>query len=190
MKNRFFSLVTLCISFFGLGSLQAKPIIIDPLPIGIWGGYAWHNNKGDVNTGDFLGWINVQGAPWVWSYSLSSFVFVDEPAGSESGAWVYFNRPAPLLLELQPKALKLPGGDGGIIIKPIQLYWSGYPWANVSGDVNTSGYIGWINVKDAPWVWSYAFNGFCYLPEPSSGAAGVWGYRNRTAPVPDYIGIY
>jgi hypothetical protein len=46
---------------------------------------------GDVDTGDFMGWIYVgdlSGAGWVYSYSLGGFVYVSACPG-DSGAWVY-----------------------------------------------------------------------------------------------------
>jgi hypothetical protein len=46
---------------------------------------------GDVDTGDFMGWIYVgdlSGAGWVYSYSLGGFVYVSACPG-DNGAWVY-----------------------------------------------------------------------------------------------------
>jgi len=46
---------------------------------------------GDVDTGDFLGWVYVgdlTGSGWVYSYSLGGFVYISACPG-DSGAWVY-----------------------------------------------------------------------------------------------------
>ena len=46
---------------------------------------------GDVDTGDFMGWIwvgDATGAGWVYSYSLDGFVYVSA-CPDASGAWIY-----------------------------------------------------------------------------------------------------
>jgi len=56
-----------------------------------WAGYPV-SEVGDVDTGGFMGYVNVLYAPWVWSYSLTKFVYVKEEAVTESGAWTYVPR--------------------------------------------------------------------------------------------------
>ena len=48
------------------------------------------DKKGDADTGNLLGWINVNQAPHIWSYSLEDWVYMEEPAADASGAWGYF----------------------------------------------------------------------------------------------------
>jgi len=56
-----------------------------------WGGYPIENTDGDVNTGDWLGWINVAGEPYVYSYSLG-WIFMTEPEPEAPGSWIYIPR--------------------------------------------------------------------------------------------------
>lgn len=44
---------------------------------------------GFVDTGNWLGFLYIGDAPWVWSYSLNSWVFMEEPEADTPGAWVY-----------------------------------------------------------------------------------------------------
>jgi hypothetical protein len=47
------------------------------------------DENGDMDTGSFLGWINVNDAPWIWSYSLAGWFYIADEAVTESGAWIY-----------------------------------------------------------------------------------------------------
>lgn len=61
-------------------------------PVG-GGGETWAGfpvlPSGDVNTGDWMGWVNVVSKPWVLSYSLDQWMYIEESAVSSSGGWVY-----------------------------------------------------------------------------------------------------
>ena len=46
-------------------------------------------DQGVVNTGPWLEYINLQAAPWVWSYSLSNWIYLPEDIVTDSGAWTY-----------------------------------------------------------------------------------------------------
>ena len=51
--------------------------------------------QGNVNTGDFLGWINVDRDPWLFSYSLNNYFFpgsAGEPTFNTDGQWIYLIR--------------------------------------------------------------------------------------------------
>lgn len=54
--------------------------------------------------------------------------------------------------------------------------WAGFPLANADGDVNTEGFIGWINVSGDPWLWHYTLGKFIYLPESNVSESGAWTY--------------
>lgn len=60
-----------------------------------WGGYPLANAAMDVNTGDFLGWINVSHGDFVWSYSMDGWIYCPESSVGEGGAWVYVPRQGP-----------------------------------------------------------------------------------------------
>lgn len=52
------------------------------------------------------------------------------------------------------------------------------PWDIVAnGDVNTEGWMGWLNVTFKPWIWSYARDGWVYAEEPN--ASGGWVYMMK-----------
>jgi hypothetical protein len=53
-----------------------------------WAGYPV-SETGDTNTGEWLGWINVSAEPWILSYSLNQWMYIDESAVSDSGSWAY-----------------------------------------------------------------------------------------------------
>jgi len=53
-----------------------------------WAGYDV-NGDGDCFTGDWLGWVNVDFAPWIYSYSLQQWLFIDESKVGPGGAWIY-----------------------------------------------------------------------------------------------------
>ncbi len=55
-----------------------------------WGGYDIVNEIGDVNTGDWISWINVANAPYILSYSTGGWIYMEEPAPDSAGAWAYF----------------------------------------------------------------------------------------------------
>jgi hypothetical protein len=56
----------------------------------MWGGYEIVNEIGDVNTGDWIGWINTAAAPYILSYSTGGWIYMEEPAADAPGAWGYF----------------------------------------------------------------------------------------------------
>lgn len=60
-----------------------------------WGGYDVYVESGikTVDTGAFLGWLEVTGDPWVYSYSLEKYIFLPEESIDESGAWSYIPNP-------------------------------------------------------------------------------------------------
>jgi hypothetical protein len=54
--------------------------------------------------------------------------------------------------------------------------WAGFDIVNESGDVDTGTFLGWVNVAQGDWVWSYGLSGWIYLPENIVSEAGAWGY--------------
>lgn len=96
------------IAYFGPGGNPdgADPFMYDDLYVapgevlstppgenfGTWGPYPVANAQGDVNTGDFLGWLNVISGPYVYNYSLSGWLYLPEDQVTETGAWAYFYR--------------------------------------------------------------------------------------------------
>ena len=56
-----------------------------------WAGYSVDAN-GDCDTGAWLGWVNVNHKPWIWSYSLSSWMYIVEGQVTASGSWAYIKK--------------------------------------------------------------------------------------------------
>jgi hypothetical protein len=54
-----------------------------------WYGYAV-GEEGWVDTGTWMGWVNVEHDPFIYVLDLAGYLYV--PTAMESGAWVY--RPA------------------------------------------------------------------------------------------------
>lgn len=57
-----------------------------------WAGYVKDSNEGFVDTGEWLGWINVSGGDWVWVYDLGSYMYLPESLVTSNGAWTYILR--------------------------------------------------------------------------------------------------
>ncbi|NDV61451.1 glycoside hydrolase family 16 protein [Puniceicoccales bacterium CK1056] len=50
----------------------------------------WTSTDGsNVDTGDWLGWIYIKEAPWIWSHALSTWIYLPEDHVTASGAWTY-----------------------------------------------------------------------------------------------------
>mgnify|MGYP001097277850 CR=1 FL=1 len=55
-----------------------------------WDGLCPINN--DVDTSNWLGWINIQKRPWVYAYSLDSWIWINEANINDQGAWAYIRK--------------------------------------------------------------------------------------------------
>ena len=66
-------------------ALEASQIEPEGTP---WGPYT-QDDQGNVDTGTFLGWLNVLKDPWEWSYSLSGYIYLPGDFVTEAGAWTY-----------------------------------------------------------------------------------------------------
>jgi octaheme c-type cytochrome (tetrathionate reductase family) len=53
-----------------------------------WAGYPVSPAMG-VDTGSWLGWLSVEFAPWVFSYSMEKYIYLPEELVTENGAWTY-----------------------------------------------------------------------------------------------------
>jgi hypothetical protein len=130
-----------------------------------WAGYTIVNAEMDANTEDLLGWVNVEKAPFIWSYGLNTYVYVDEATITESGTWMYIYNLA---------GDPAPGGDGT---------WAGYPVTESDDgnggtnlDVNTGNFMNWIKVNGDPYIYSYGVAGWLYMPQSYVSPFGAWAY--------------
>lgn len=122
-----------------------------------WAGYPVVNAEMDVDTGELLGWVNVEKAPFVWSYGLNTYIYVDETAVTASGAWLYIYN------------LSGQSGAGG------DATWSGYAILETF-DVNTGGFMGWLKVNGDPFIYSYGIVSWLYMPQSYVSSFGAWAY--------------
>jgi hypothetical protein len=55
-----------------------------------WAGWPMTGNA--VDTGEFLGWLDVSYAPWIWSYNLDGWIYLPEGNVDDNGAWMFMPR--------------------------------------------------------------------------------------------------
>jgi len=92
-----------------------------------WLGFEVDEN-GWANTENWLGWVNVEFAPYIWILSLDKYGIITDGSG-----WIYVGG-----------ALNGDAGD-----------WLGYD-ADENGWANTESWLGWVNVEYAPYIWILA----------------------------------
>ncbi len=119
---------------------------------------------GDVNTSpdgeNFMGWVNVTMAPYIWHYAFNTFVYLPEDYISESGAWSYtfLTAPDPVV------------NDGWAL-------WASDADSWVDTNSNGGNFMSWVNVFHAPYVIVTAYDGkSVYLPEEYVTSTGAWVY--------------
>jgi hypothetical protein len=57
--------------------------------------------------------------------------------------------------------------------------WADYPVEGDGVSVNTTDFLGWIDISQAPWIYSYSLGKFLYLPEENVSSAGAWAYAPK-----------
>ncbi len=113
-----------------------------------------------------LGRLQVEFAPWAYSYRVGTWVFLPEPEQdlrAEFGAWAY--------------PLNAGGATGDETPDSEAGMAYGYPVAN--GIIDTGVFIGRLNVELAPWVYSLNLERWAYLPGPGDDLStrhGAWIY--------------
>jgi uncharacterized membrane protein len=69
------------------GANQAYRLILNAVA---WGGQWQVATDGvSVDTGAFLGWIDVSGSPWVFIYALGKYAYLPEEFVTDSGSWTW-----------------------------------------------------------------------------------------------------
>ena len=61
-------------------------------PVLTWAGYPVHPDGRSVDTGNFIGWIDIGDEPWLYSYSLSKYIFGQEGFVTASGGWFWIGK--------------------------------------------------------------------------------------------------
>jgi len=72
------------------GDVEAYRLRVSDPPT--WNGYPYHSDGRSVDTGSYLGWLDVAGAPWLYSYSLQNWIFLPDENFTPSGAWIWIAR--------------------------------------------------------------------------------------------------
>ncbi len=54
-----------------------------------WAGYPIYDEFGNVDTGSWMGWVNVTYRPFIYSYELAKYLYIPDAALSEFGAWSF-----------------------------------------------------------------------------------------------------
>jgi probable HAF family extracellular repeat protein len=54
-----------------------------------WGEFQIHTDGQSVDTGSFLGWVDISGDDWVYVYALGKYVYLPEVNMSPSGGWLW-----------------------------------------------------------------------------------------------------
>lgn len=139
------------------GFINAMSVSYEASTVDLWAGYEV-TPDGGVNSEDFLGWLDVSGGDYVWSYTLSSWLYLPESLVGDSGSWVYVFK----------QSASVPG------VTDTQT-WVGYDKA-ADGSVNAAGFLGWLDVSGGDFVWSYDLGRWLYLPVALIGESGAWVY--------------
>ncbi|MEX0331082.1 MAG: hypothetical protein AB3N64_06615 [Puniceicoccaceae bacterium] len=54
-----------------------------------WNGFPIAGDGVSVDTGNFLGWIDISADPWLWVYATNNYIYTSE-GFNESGGWAYW----------------------------------------------------------------------------------------------------
>jgi len=61
-------------------------------------------------------------------------------------------------------------------IVPYHGDWAGYYLADATGNTDTQSLLGWVNVANPGWVWSYNYSAWFYVAEGWVTHRGSWAY--------------
>lgn len=62
------------------------------LPSPGWAGYPISEDEDSVDTGDWIGLIDISAAPWVYTYTLDAYIYAEEEAIDAQGGWIWIAR--------------------------------------------------------------------------------------------------
>ncbi len=59
-----------------------------------WAGFEILDNpSGWVNTENWMGWVQVDFAPWIWNGNLQKWIYIEEENITEEGGWLFIPKP-------------------------------------------------------------------------------------------------
>ncbi|HSH08903.1 MAG TPA: DNRLRE domain-containing protein [Oceanipulchritudo sp.] len=54
-----------------------------------WAGYPINPDGQSVDTGSWIGWIDIEKQPWIYSYGLNKYIYVQEQFVGPGGGWIW-----------------------------------------------------------------------------------------------------
>lgn len=123
-----------------------------------------------VNTGQWMGHLWIEHAPWLWHEEFGSWVYAPDP-GDVRQRWIYVHRDE-----------NLPAND--------RAGWGGLD--TIDGYVYAGNWLGTNYVAHSPWLWNYPLTRWIYAPDPGPDAAGAWAFIQqfyRRIPTQDWTGL-
>lgn len=128
----------------------------DEPPATFWAGYPVETAEGSqwVNTGDFLGWINIDHAPFVWITNLNREAYVYENYIQNNSGYVFF-----------------PTRNGQ------SMSWNNPSVVDGTEWVNSEDFLGWVDITAKPWHFHPGGLGWFYMPEAwNTPGSGAWAF--------------
>jgi len=112
-----------------------------------------------VDTGDWIGWLEIGGNPWIWSSLWNNWIYLPETLSDATGAWLCIVNPDPL------------GSPD-----TSESAYLGYPIQSIDGNqwVDTGDWLGWMEVSSTPWVWNVRASSWIYVYEDGSSNSSIW----------------
>ena len=109
-----------------------------------------------VDTTPWMGFLEISQAPFCYSYDIGGYVYLPEGQVTDSGSYVY-----------------VMGSNLGGAPEPS---WAGFPLVeDVFADTGT--WLGFLEVSQAPWCFSYNLGKYIYLPEGWVTQSGAYIYN-------------
>lgn len=128
---------------------------------------AWTHYMPDLNgwintnagEGSFIGWINVEDQPGIWSDPLGKALYIADDWVDDTGAWIY----VPYYGEI--------ANTGS-----AWALWADESGAWVDKDSDEHAYLGWLNFHTKPWLYSLNWENYLYIDESQVTESGTWVY--------------
>jgi len=149
---------------YGVGNFYADRVHMNTQP---------HNGSQDGTIGAYVAALTMYTV-------LTGEKPVGLPVTDATGGWQRFDpiADAELVTALQEVVWEVVTNDPYTGLMTEDPTWAGYPVID-NDFVNTEGFLGWLALGAGDWVWSYALDGWMYLPEGNVGDGGAWVYMPR-----------
>jgi octaheme c-type cytochrome (tetrathionate reductase family) len=83
------------LNFADLGYAEARSTQLQlMMQSDFWAGFPVHTDGVNVDTGNWLGWVNISFAPWIYCFDLEAWMYVADPDSipNSAGAWMFIAR--------------------------------------------------------------------------------------------------